>query len=255
MSCIDIEIGPSGHVGHVHSLEAARRLRTSHGVVGVLSGTLPAAAQQNCFLYLPLVLPHEEIAWLLRRCDDGDGDGKEKVRLVRRQVTENGSQLQEVSRKQAVEQARRDEKNIRFHMTYDNNSGITHSKELDPQYLRECQCTRCEVYTALKEGDASRVVAAGSRFGAQYTLYPGDPLRVHATMLVLPAVKNNQPWDVRALLSIARLATTVRKTVLLPSTSDTKTRATSDDTSIDRRQSHDTQNHVRFYRLEWTGFG
>lgn len=52
---------------YVWSADDIATLRRTHGIVGMLSGSLPLIPQQNTFLGVPLELFEEEVVYLLRR--------------------------------------------------------------------------------------------------------------------------------------------------------------------------------------------
>lgn len=79
----------------------------------------------------------------------------------------------------------------------------------------------------------------GLRFGAKYSVYPGDPLRYHAHFLA-----TNHGWDeeipVLDMVGSGRLGTSVKKGYLIAG-ADPRTTGT------------DTQASVRAFSIEWAG--
>jgi len=59
-------------------------------------------------------------------------------------------------------------------------------------------------------------ISAASKFGGDYLLYPGDPLRFHAHFVVV-IVDYTELLPMNEIISIGRLAVTVKKSPLLAS--------------------------------------
>ncbi|KAJ1667434.1 tRNA-splicing endonuclease subunit [Coemansia sp. RSA 1813] len=55
------------------------------------------------------------------------------------------------------------------------------------------------------------------KFGGDYLLYPGEPMRYHSSHIVTFIPNNKQPLAPRELISLVRLGTTVKKTRVLSS--------------------------------------
>lgn len=80
--------------------------------------------------------------------------------------------------------------------------------------------------------DRGYYLSGGSKFGGDFLVYPGDPLRFHAHYIAL-CCPPGAPLPLCALVAAARLGTSVKKTVLLCSPSPSGT--------------------VAFTSLQWSG--
>ncbi|XP_054849466.1 tRNA-splicing endonuclease subunit Sen34 [Eublepharis macularius] len=57
-------------------------------------------------------------------------------------------------------------------------------------------------------------ITSGSKFGGDFLVYPGDPMRFHAHYIAL-CVTRDAPLSLCDIISVGRLGTSVKKTVLL----------------------------------------
>ncbi|XP_077170961.1 tRNA-splicing endonuclease subunit Sen34 isoform X2 [Paroedura picta] len=57
-------------------------------------------------------------------------------------------------------------------------------------------------------------ITSGSKFGGDFLVYPGDPMRFHAHFIAL-CVPRDTPLSLCDIISVGRLGTSVKKTVLL----------------------------------------
>ncbi|PNF37704.1 tRNA-splicing endonuclease subunit Sen34 [Cryptotermes secundus] len=62
-------------------------------------------------------------------------------------------------------------------------------------------------------------ITGGQKFGADFLVYPGDPIKFHAQFLVV-CTDSNEALPATDLVALGRLGTSVRKTVVLSSLSD-----------------------------------
>ncbi|TSK38348.1 tRNA-splicing endonuclease subunit Sen34 [Bagarius yarrelli] len=98
--------------------------------------------------------------------------------------------------------------------------------------------TRFRVYKDLRR--KGFYLTAAGKFGGDYLVYPGDPLRFHAHFIAL-CLPMEETLPVYDLLVIARLGSNVKKTVLLCSPWET-----SDDEK-------ETEGKVVYSSLQWSG--
>lgn len=87
-------------------------------------------------------------------------------------------------------------------------------------------------------------ITSGIKFGGDYLLYSNDPMCVHSEYIV--SIKNSvnetiQPLD---LISMGRLATTVKKTFVLASVEQ----------QHQQEEEEKTAATVTYYSIEWAGF-
>lgn len=221
--------------GYVHLLEEVKDLRINHGIVGRLSSTLPSATQQNTFLYLPLILSHEEMSYLVKNG---------VAVLSNREVITSNRDVIDANNHQKREEEDIKNNNIVIindtgsQVTKDNNTTIINNE------LKTCNCNTCQVFEKLKteannNNNNDTVLVPGGRFGGKWTMYPGDPLRVHSNGIIQAPIGMDDKIDLRHLQSMARLGTTVRKASVQPAVSNQK----------------DLSSSVELFTFEWSGFG
>jgi tRNA-splicing endonuclease subunit Sen34 len=83
-------------------------------------------------------------------------------------------------------------------------------------------------------------LSSGARFGADFLVYPGDPLCFHALYVATVCVAPDQPLGPRTITAVGRLATSVRKRALLCAVAPGGSAA---------------PDTVRYICLEWSGIG
>ncbi|XP_066484282.1 tRNA-splicing endonuclease subunit Sen34 [Tiliqua scincoides] len=71
---------------------------------------------------------------------------------------------------------------------------------------------RYSVFTSLWE--QGYYVTSGSKFGGDFLVYPGDPMRFHAHYVAI-CISKDEPFSLSDIISASRLGTNVKKTVLL----------------------------------------
>ncbi|KAI5623811.1 tRNA-splicing endonuclease subunit Sen34 isoform X1 [Silurus asotus] len=97
--------------------------------------------------------------------------------------------------------------------------------------------TRFQVYKDLRS--KGFYLTAAGKFGGDYLVYPGDPLRFHAHFIAL-CLPMDEKLPVCDVLAIARLGSNVKKTVLLCSPQDTS-------------EEEDVGEKVVYSSLQWSG--
>lgn len=91
---------------------------------------------------------------------------------------------------------------------------------------------RCKVFSDLWE--KGYFITNGNKFGGDYLVYPGDPLRFHSHFIV-KVLPLNEKFTGLDLVSVGRLGSTVKKTNVLASV--------------------DSLNKVIYTSVQWSGFG
>ncbi|XP_070209278.1 tRNA-splicing endonuclease subunit Sen34-like [Littorina saxatilis] len=94
----------------------------------------------------------------------------------------------------------------------------------------EAEKVRCAVFQDLWE--KQYYLTSGQKFGGDFLAYPGDPSRFHSFYIVM-CVGKDQPLPALDIISMGRLGSNVRKTVLLASL--------------------DSGGHAQYTSLQWTG--
>ncbi|CEP61792.1 tRNA splicing endonuclease subunit SEN34 LALA0_S04e00782g [Lachancea lanzarotensis] len=257
----------------VFDIDDIKKLR-NWGTAGILTGTLPSAAQQNGFLSVPLRLMVEEALWLV---DSGMAfffTGPETVTAAAETLTaremEHALERQEKSfaeqrlfkKQQHAEKMASlgipfDEEKASFTLlesslfvetpsvselvsaTIDQNSA--RQEELWIKLYNGLRNTGDYfVYKALKQNHY--FLSPGARFGGRFIAYPGDPLRYHSHMTVQPALDyNRDPLDLLQVVSGGRLGTGVKKLWVVA--------------GVKMDDEKEAKEDVSFFSIEWAGFG
>ncbi|GAV55802.1 hypothetical protein ZYGR_0AY01950 [Zygosaccharomyces rouxii] len=249
-----------GETPLVFNLDDIRQLR-QHGIVGVLSGTLPSLSQQNVFLSVPLRLMMEELLWLLWDSsldvnvigsglpdfskDAKSGEIHSQQSSVRVQESFEQQRLQRwenhVRKLQliGVEPQSGDSKLLEgslFMQTPDSREDGVEAEEMQTQINPTAdQMRHYRLYRKLRQ--MGFTVHPGGRFGGKYVVYPGDPLRFHSHVVVSEPLEDDEPVDFLQMVAGARLATTVKKSYVA--------------SCVEAKG----EEEARFYSFEWAGFG
>ncbi|KAF4452864.1 hypothetical protein F53441_4367 [Fusarium austroafricanum] len=234
--------------------EAAALLRRNENINGTLAGTAPQQPTQNIFLGLPIELRPEEAESLLHKkvaylVDDVaahqavlQNPNTEARRLYLDSLRTRKQTAQQVfaekNAKRAAEVAEKHGKSRRVPAINPDDTLFT--SEPESTIRQEEPAIKCLGVTPTSSGplispEAERTYHAtspvqgplcgflltsgyymtpGLRFGAKYSVYPGDPLRFHAHFMA-----NQYDWeeDISVLDIVAggRLATAVKKAYLI----------------------------------------
>lgn len=241
-------------------------LLRQHGVIGVLSGTLPTLSQQNSFASIPLRLMPEEALWLVREAPldvelvpsgqpwftqdqttalsfSSDSFKATRASLAAQRVQRRAQQARKLQERGLpaptvpTEQEKRLLDAALFVHTADTPSlpdqeAMPPASPAPPLQLA-CTESHYTLYKTLRE--QGYVVSPGGRFGGKYVVYPGDPLRFHSHIVVSEPLAADEPLDFLHVVAEARLATTVKKIWVA--------------SAVDQEES------ARFYSVEWAGFG
>ncbi|SCU87439.1 LAMI_0D06106g1_1 [Lachancea mirantina] len=252
----------------VFDIESIRRLRRL-GITGILTGTLPSAAQQNVFLTVPLRLMAEEAVWLVENgfavlvsdrealemgvsdltASDWDEMDKQQEALFEEQRRfkreQHFEKLRAVGKTVANVDANlesslfvetRNESSVIQRQRYDFDTPELQKRLVDQLLHSETLKSNYLVYKALRA--QGYCVSPGSRFGGRYIAYPGDPLRYHSHLTVPPALRyRDEPLDLLQLVGGGRLGTGVKKLWVLGGVDD------------------ESDEGVTFFSVEWAGFG
>ena len=225
-----------------HTLDAFR-LRETYGIIGAMIGGIAEFKQQNRVRGLPMQLSPEEVTYLLRDEDAirlySMDDFSRSVRLARvaRQAvaaaraaheedsdSDNDASSSSSSAGSASDDEEKAEAKKRtwqyalahgteFVIPNEGGSG-EEARQWDcpwefPQ--TELERWRCQVFTDLKK--KKYCITAGSKFGCDFLLYPGDPTLFHAQFCVnvLPI---DQPFVMSCLSASCRGSFQARKHLL-----------------------------------------
>lgn len=222
----------------IFDIEDIEKLRNV-GILGILSGTLPKAPQQNIFLGVPLQLSVNETLWLVEReygvLVDSKELHKKENELSKEGIDENATN-----------------EFIRIPNT------VKSSEELTPMDLKDFislqYSTQDELENLIRDYHTFKTVRnkgffilPGLRFGGELIAYPGDPLRYHSHLIINTAYNNINLLDV---VTGGRLATGVKKVWLIVGDDKEQSNITND---LIGQFTKDTE--PMSFSIEWAGFG
>ncbi|EQK99158.1 hypothetical protein G6O67_005719 [Ophiocordyceps sinensis] len=233
--------------------EAAALVRRKHNISGTLVGTTPQQPTQNIFLGLPIEMRPEEVDALVRLgaayVVDIAAAHRAALSLSAADAASRKTYVEYLRRRKLAAQQAFVERNARkvaeaadrlgrprFSSTQEPT--LASATQLQPQPRQTdahvsslTLVSSSDVMPSLANHQPSKAVVTegalcrhlqaggyyttpGLRFGAQYSVYPGDPLRFHAHFMA-----NQYGWhDEIAILDVVsggRLATAVKKSFLL----------------------------------------
>lgn len=265
----------------VFALADVKRLRLL-GVLGILTGTLPKAPQQNVFLGLPLQLSLYEVIWLVENgqavlVDNlsynqwavsqrqlGPKEANKQNRIIL-EASEN-SKLTEEQQRLKTARLLTLERTANFVLTPDSTESssevpsevkISINDFLEKQLVSEDPdrlVANYHVYRSVK--NAGFCLMPGMRFGGEFIGYPGDPLRYHSH-LILNCITCTRPTvDLYDLITGGRLATAVKK-VWVISGEGPKTGMEGPEKGQDEdlMGKFVRKSEQQAYSIEWAGFG
>ncbi|XP_072463585.1 tRNA-splicing endonuclease subunit Sen34 isoform X4 [Notamacropus eugenii] len=207
----------------VWGAEAAQTLRERLGVGGRLVGSLARGPRQNARLGLPLLLLPEEARLLaeigaatLVTAPRPDPGQQAQAVAAYHQEQESGFREQ---RALACEARRRRLQDLAQHIAAGRAQKQRGPREAEqgeegdwPHAGNPAHELRYRVYKDLWE--RGYFLTSGGKFGGDFLVYPGDPLRFHAHF-VAQCCAPGDALPLSDLVSAGRLGTNVRKTLLL----------------------------------------
>lgn len=290
---ISISVNSSSSVPLVFDINAAKKMREMR-ILGVLSGSLPTAAQQNVFLNIPFRLMCEEAVWLVCSgnaslvCDDDllrealstfsqeelerwqlehEKSMAAQLILKKQQYIDKNVDFGKINNNyedfSLLEQALfietdNNSKLIRRQVRMKNTNQLTISVEkkiINRLIERYLKINDYLLFKSLR--DSNYFLSPGGRFGARYMAYPGDPLRYHSHMAVQPALDYyEEPLDLLNLVSGGRLGTGVKKLWVVGGVRYNEIEELPCDN--DERISaliYKDEVPISFFSIEWSGFG
>lgn len=251
------------------------------GICGILSGTLPSAAQQNIFLSIPLKLMVEEAVWLyLNGFATLNFMKGPTTTIVKNILKEHGREIEDNCRhrmdssftfQRQYKRIQHLEKLAKLGIKTENkqNNGTT-SKLMEASLFVETM-NESDILgfqkpdSTINEDSAidllissfsdwdnylmfqslrekDYVLSPGARFGGRFIGYPGDPLRYHSHMTIQNVMDYyKDPIDMTLLTGGARLGTSVKKLWVIG--------------GIKKDKNVEKDPEVKFFSIEWAGFG
>ncbi|ODV82947.1 hypothetical protein CANARDRAFT_30418 [[Candida] arabinofermentans NRRL YB-2248] len=238
------------------------KLRESYGIIGVLSGTLSLAPQQQSLLGVPLQLSIYELLYLvdlgvcyLNVDVDVDVQGEEEFvndlinnvklkRIQRLKKLKNHGILQkneELEDKDWVCNLNEHELFIETKNStkQTNTKLLSMNDDIIQQLLsikgHDFTMIRFQIYKDLKK--KSWFIQPGLRYGGDFICYPNDPLRYHSQLIIKCCTWDDDDDDVNLidLINFGRLGTSVKKSFVYGYVK------------------HD--GIVNYHTVEWSGFG
>ncbi|SZF05156.1 unnamed protein product [Blumeria hordei] len=262
-------------------IDVVTYLRRVHHICGTLMGTLPQIPQQNLFLGLPVELMKEEVRTLVDRgyahiVDDREWHKKYKnfqgnerklyldsIRTEGLKISQAAANVQQ-KRTQAVlgnvgKDVQKDNSFTKNLNSKDSGStdvlttaasiqpyAITPTISYSPSSLRSSiSVNKIELphsYHLYKDlYDRGYFILPGLRFGCNYNVYPGDPLRYHSHFIAV-GYQWDQDIPVFDIVGGGRLGTAVKKGFLIG--------------GLDPDFKDDEggkKSHIRTFAIEWGG--
>lgn len=218
----------------VFELPHIKALR-KHGIVGVLSGSLPKAPQQNVFLGLPLQLSPYEALWLVEAghcCFVDSVSYNSKLAEQQQPGTTQASILGNsvyVVTQDTLSDVSEDALRCST-MTIDDFLSLHAQKPKFWENYGAFCCLRNMNYFLMP----------GLRFGGTFVAYPGDPLNFHSHLIV-KVLKQNEQVKLLDIVASGRLATAVKKAWILVDAKPPKSKV--------------AQGGSKAFSIEWAGFG
>ncbi|KAH3681104.1 hypothetical protein WICPIJ_007936 [Wickerhamomyces pijperi] len=260
----------------VFLLEDAKYLR-SLGIVGVFTGTLPSAPQQNLYMGLPLLLMIEEMIWLVLKGHAVVVPGKDYIQKVYQRISIGDLQIldqkQEQFNQKHIEMRLKkfEELQKRLNKTLKAPSNLIGDNvqvkiPLTPQHITDSKheevadsisvpitqflASAIKTYPLYEHLKSSEYyMLPGMRFGGRYVAYPGDPLRYHSHLIV-----NEVEWEedigLLRLVGGGRLSTGVKKVWCIGSSKEVEEVEDSTDP-----EDKEKLEEIVCYSVEWSGFG
>lgn len=276
----------------IFELEDVKKLRNL-GVVGVLSGTLSAAPQQNVFLGLPLQLSLEDVIWLVT---NGHGILIDSAKYHESEAAKINREDWNSSQRICVHDPKQDEELLKklAKMNLSEDKLILKRKQLQENKVenfiaipnvtplpniesytvpldkflslsKHHELVRnYQVYRLVK--DQGFFILPGIRFGGKYIGYPNDPLRYHAHFIINQATE----FQLIDLVAGGRLATGVKKVWVIvgehstpstPEKEEEKKHTVSEDDGVHTKPQPDIisklteETKLKSFSIEWAGFG
>jgi len=261
-------------------------LRRVHGICGTLTGTAPQHPNQNLFFSLPLEMGADEVSALVGAgkayvCDEAaahvnllsavDRDPAARSRFVdvaRQRKAVAQKFLSEARQKKPSQQRDHDGITVSPPAAVGNDEDVSASPSTLAAPKELGQAKSVVSVTSASSQDLFGIVddvpsapaksfvhhlhslgyftTPGLRFGAQYSVYPGDPLRFHAHFLA-----NRYDWDEQVplldLVGTGRLATGVKKGFLFGACE----REHVEETTV--VGAGDSSSGYRMFCIEWAG--
>lgn len=262
----------------VFDLEHVQLLR-HHGIVGVLTGSLPKAPQQNVFLGLPLRLSPYEALWTVKHGLGVLVDGSRYHKLMADTLHESAKKTfcdsliaEQVApaKEETAGDAIKAQKNqgrveilpgveyIVVNDTYKANdtkditniytdSALTPEEFVDSVFSTDLERHELlfSVFSTLRLRDY--YIMPGLRFGGDFVAYPGDPLKFHSHLIV-KGLKADQKVELLQLVASGRLATAVKKAWVLMGEVETKKESKN-------KGGFNESKTLKCFSIEWAGFG
>ncbi|KAL9940536.1 hypothetical protein V8E36_000024 [Tilletia maclaganii] len=223
----------------VWDVEDVKRLRTQHNIIGLMTGTLPLAPQQNVFLGLPLQLIPEEVTFLLRTGAIVliDESAREREKIRRKQLLHHHAGADTAALSSPEELVHPAQQQLTAStMSSSSTILVSHPSSSSPHihttlasahraatwlYPRTpLERARCATFDDLHA--RGYFMGTGLRFGGEFVVYPGDPLRYHShfsTTVLVASDDNDEGGSPMMsgldLIASGRLGTAVKKAHLI----------------------------------------
>ncbi|KAL1917330.1 uncharacterized protein VTP21DRAFT_4986 [Calcarisporiella thermophila] len=193
---IPVDVFKGSGCGFVWDAESVKTLREEHRIVGSLCGSIARFPLQHVFMGLPLQLSPEEITLLFHRGIISLIDSHKSYQPEEDKgetATHSGSTLTLPTSS--------------VKLPYYRPQSL--QEEATKKIMEICDHNRYVVFEVL--WSMGYYIGPGLKFGGDYLLYEGDPLRYHAAKIA-SVVEWNEEFCLRELVARARLAGGAKKT-------------------------------------------
>ncbi|KAI6040630.1 tRNA intron endonuclease [Pisolithus marmoratus] len=265
-----IPLRVSNKKAYVWDVDDVARLRSRHGICGMLTGTLPHLSQQNVFLGKGLAclvddkkahydpdLPqlakwdHSRLKTIKHELALAEEEQEAKEHQYTTMTEESGTK----TKRKGTEKSEccfiskrlisflygtsgKHARPILVHVAAPSSELEWYQQSLHSfttlESAREAERARCAVFHDLRE--KGYYLGIGIKFGGDYLVYPGDPLRYHSHFVASVIPSPRTPLPPMEVVAHGRLGTGTKKSHLLCE--------------------WDEENDVvTCYSIEWAGFG
>ncbi|KAI5987320.1 tRNA intron endonuclease [Pisolithus marmoratus] len=226
----------------VWDVDDVARLRSCHGICGMLTATLPHLSQQNIFLGVPLLLMPEEVVFLVQKglaClrKISAHDNHNTVFDVQHGQDPSGTSKATLTGVTYTVHIAAPSSQLEWYWqslySFTTLASAREAGIWDYPSTPE-ECARCAVFRDLRE--KGYYLGIGIKFGGNYLVYPGDALHYHSHFVASIIPSPRTPLCPMEIVAHGRLGTGTKKSHLL-------------------REWDEGSDVVTCYSIEWAGFG
>ncbi|KAJ6546522.1 tRNA intron endonuclease [Mycena vulgaris] len=251
-----IHLRVANQKAYVWDVEDIATIRSKHRLCGVFTGTLPHLSQQNLFLGVPMVLLPEEVVLLVE--NDSPGMSEEAIKKRKERELKKaaaGAKAAEAGLDSSVFSP--SEHAVAPPPASDQYTVVIPASSTPFEWYNDSACLFTTIHSAKAAGiweypstlyerakcgvfrglwEQGMYMGGGIKFGGDYLVYPGDPLRYHAHFSASVLESPTFALTPMEIVAHGRLGTVTKKSHLLCGWDDEK-------------------KEVSYLSIEWAGFG